>query len=266
MKNLVITTLLLLVATIAHPQIPNGNFEEWETVDSIEQPKYWNIDQGLCCQKTEKTEDAIEGDFSLKVFTLAPNFSASERVAEITFHPGQVYHTLSASIKIDSMYMGKALIKILELKDGTYQQIGNWETDEATNGAGQIDIPISQTQPDSLKIQVSALVVSPVQLPVGYAEITIDELELSLSTGIGEQNGLGSLFKIYPNPTTGIIHIDSPAVHEISFVKVYDKSGKLVPAGADANTVDLTTLPAGHYFLEIYTDNEVPIVRLVQKN
>ena len=265
MKNLAFTILLLLIAATIYPQVPNGNFEEWETVDSIEVPKYWTISNEFCCYEVEKVIDAIEGEFSLKLSVHTPTGLIPEWLAETTVQVGQVYQSLNAAIRIDSMYWGKVAIKVLELKNGIYQEIGNWETTETTNGAKQISVPLNQTQTDSLKIQLNAMIVNPTQLPVGYAGLIVDEIELSLTTSTGEQNRLEELVRIYPNPTSGIVNIEYPNDFNPKIARLYDSEGKLVLVSENVDFIDLNGFPIDTYLLVIQAYIGTNIARFVQK-
>ncbi len=265
MKNLAFTILLMFVATSTYSQVINGNFEEWETLDSIEVPKYWSINSEFCCHEAEKVIDAIEGEFSLKLSVHTPTGLFPGWLAETTVQVGQVYQSLNAAIRIDSMYWGKVAIKVMELKNGIYQEIGNWETTETTNGVEQISVPLNQTQADSLKIQLNAMIVNPTQLPVGYAGLIVDEIELSLTTSTGEQDRLEELVRIYPNPTSGFVNIEYPNDFVPMIARLYDSEGKLVLVSESVGSIDLTGFPVDNYLLAIQADNGTFVTRFVQK-
>ncbi len=203
MKNLSLLIILLFGASTPYSQIPNGNFEEWEIVSNIEQPKYWKTNNVQCCSPVVKTEDAIEGNFSLKISSTAPSIEGTlPGWAEIIFHPGQVYQSCSASVRIDSIEMGKVIIEVKELSNGSYQQIGYWESNTATSGVIPVTFPINQSQTESLKITVIAA-NSPGPLgSVGYAETVIDELVLSDIVSTDEkENQSAEVLRIAPNPS-----------------------------------------------------------------
>jgi len=81
--------------------------------------------------------------------------------------------------------------------------------------------------------------------------------EIQTATGIKEQNGESS-FSVFPNPTNGIIQINSTVQSENIFVKIFDISGKLVGIemlnGGIENSVDISRLPKGLYFIVVSTD------------
>lgn len=68
-------------------------------------------------------------------------------------------------------------------------------------------------------------------------------------TGVAE-NTKDHSFEVYPNPTTGIVRIESEEVVEI---QVYNSFGSLVMTFRDMNEINLDVLPKGLYML-IITD------------
>lgn len=67
--------------------------------------------------------------------------------------------------------------------------------------------------------------------------------------------------KMYPNPTKDIVHIDAPTKEQgVRTVFVFDFSGKLIKEFSFANItqnteIDLTTLPANNYLLQVQSSN-----------
>ena len=58
----------------------------------------------------------------------------------------------------------------------------------------------------------------------------------------------GPQVKVYPNPTTSTIRIESEA--EINFYEIYNSIGRLVYRGSE-RSIDLTSLPIGSYHLSL---------------
>ncbi|NQV01587.1 MAG: T9SS type A sorting domain-containing protein, partial [Bacteroidia bacterium] len=71
----------------------------------------------------------------------------------------------------------------------------------------------------------------------------------------------------YPNPTTGIIHIETDEKELLAFV--FDQSGrKLIQAtifGVDKSTLDLGSLKQGMYFIRFTAQGKVPYTGKVIK-
>jgi len=54
---------------------------------------------------------------------------------------------------------------------------------------------------------------------------------------------------VYPNPTSGIIHVDGDMVEQIN---VYDATGRLCASHSGSNETDLfANLPAGNYLMKV---------------
>ena len=93
----------------------------------------------------------------------------------------------------------------------------------------------------------------------GGADIYIQKLSTALS-GINEKEE--SHISIYPNPTDGIITINS--IESIGQVKLFDYSGRIILETND-KTIDLSTLDNGIYFIEINRKNEKMIQKVVKQ-
>lgn len=65
--------------------------------------------------------------------------------------------------------------------------------------------------------------------------------------------------KVYPNPSSGVVHFDVNALGDANY-KVFDLNGRCVKEGRTVLTstlqaVDLSTLPAGGYVLQLHTSS-----------
>lgn len=74
------------------------------------------------------------------------------------------------------------------------------------------------------------------------------------TTGVSTTNAVKNL-NIYPNPTNGIVNLQSAILNVNSFeISVYDQFGKLISKSKSNPIVDLSNLANGVYFLNINTD------------
>jgi hypothetical protein len=77
---------------------------------------------------------------------------------------------------------------------------------------------------------------------------------------------------IYPNPTTGLLHIKFRNGHKSALIRVYNEAGLKVydeslsefPAGE--KTLDISKMPAGIYFVSFHFENGVESIRIVKTN
>lgn len=79
-----------------------------------------------------------------------------------------------------------------------------------------------------------------------------------------------SLIKVYPNPTTGLITIEGnnkPFSITPDNIKVLSVLGvRIIPTIINNNTIDLSNLPSGIYFIEIAINGEQESIRIIKKN
>ena len=91
------------------------------------------------------------------------------------------------------------------------------------------------------------------------------------STGVGEIPG-NSGIKIYPNPTSGIVHFSVPDAGRLFEISIYDIQGKLVKqiqngetTGSHEYTLDLSSLKKGFYVAVLKTDKTTIKRKIVVK-
>ncbi len=183
-----------------------------------------------------------------------------EWVVETVFLPQQIYSFLNAMVRIDSIELGRARIRVMELNGTAFQEIGTWEKNSVTNGNEQVSIPLMQSQTDSLKIQILVKSLAPNKLLIGFAELIIDNLELSMVSEVqrGKLFNEGH-FKVSPNPFNQrfFVQYDNPIFnpYELRVIDIggaiYYQSGLIMDAKAVINFEDL---PSGLYILEMHQD------------
>jgi hypothetical protein len=64
--------------------------------------------------------------------------------------------------------------------------------------------------------------------------------------------------KVYPNPATSVVKVEG----EVEKLVMVDMAGRVV-AESNTNTLDVTTLPAANYLLNIYNGNEAQSVKVI---
>lgn len=84
------------------------------------------------------------------------------------------------------------------------------------------------------------------------------------NNGTGINDLIVSNLTIYPNPSEGVINIESLNLNESALLSVYSVDGRLVRQLELTNsTVDLTNLDSGLYWVELRTNREVKRAQLV---
>ena len=78
--------------------------------------------------------------------------------------------------------------------------------------------------------------------------------------GIEEAND--SRIALYPNPTTSILNIAANGVKEVS---VLDINGRTVMTEQNVNSIDMSELANGVYFVRVITNDGVATEKIVKK-
>ena len=71
-------------------------------------------------------------------------------------------------------------------------------------------------------------------------------------------------FKIYPNPATDIIKIESQVRNAFENVSIYDINGRKVlqTIVSNDNFIDVSELERGSYILELTSKNKIEVLKL----
>ncbi|MEX0995534.1 MAG: T9SS type A sorting domain-containing protein [Flavobacteriaceae bacterium] len=109
--------------------------------------------------------------------------------------------------------------------------------------------------------------------PIGRIEIEgadeDGELLSNLSFGVCEvlsiNDNLLSLVSVYPNPTSDILNIKVPSSVEIISVSLYSMLGKNMGTSVTNNTLDISNLTKGVYFLNLETNQGSLTQKVVKK-
>ncbi|RMZ50182.1 T9SS C-terminal target domain-containing protein, partial [Flavobacteriaceae bacterium PRS1] len=92
----------------------------------------------------------------------------------------------------------------------------------------------------------------------------VSDADITILSGLSiDENTIESM-RIYPNPTKGMIYIETVDTEKIISVKLYDLLGKVIMVSETNNTVDLKYLPSGIYFIKIKTQNNHIVRRIIK--
>lgn len=259
-------------------QIPNGNFEEWQTVDSIENPVHWESNNNYVgYTPVAKTFDAIEGDYSMKVSSTARDLgggATEDGCAHVKFVPSEEYKYLTASVRVDTVAPeGEVSIRVKQWQPGSglYEKIGTWKDTVSTNGIFQVVLPIEQIGLDTVLIEVWAKNhYDPFTGIIGYTEMIIDNLQMTTMVAAMEtKNNFG--WTIYPNPAKDAINIElqRPATKPCT-LRLLDLQGRLVQSHDFINYsiiyMPLANTSPGIYLLELVVQGEAKLTEKVVIN
>ncbi|MEM1322333.1 MAG: T9SS type A sorting domain-containing protein, partial [Bacteroidota bacterium] len=89
----------------------------------------------------------------------------------------------------------------------------------------------------------------------GFEQLITDVEEVTLSSGAQPL--------IYPNPTRGILHIDTP--HSPDAYQLLDSNGRMLQAGAFQPSISLQPWPPGIYLLRLIREQSVATFKVVRQ-
>jgi len=112
----------------------------------------------------------------------------------------------------------------------------------------------------SLTIEKSGYKTKTVDVVVINEDVALGTIELEPT--VLSLNDIRGFVEVYPNPATSVIYIRGSVANEVSLHTV---SGIEVLKEYSVDSIDVNTLPAGIYILQINTDNGIFKTRIVKK-
>jgi len=290
-KTIFAIFVLIAIAIRVLAQIPNNGFENWTSKGSYYNPNSWgclNDKTALLSKYTcERGTPGNPGNFYLKLTSktvagigVVPGIAISGTFDQTTFKPltGFAFNQRPVSLTGSWQYMGfgstEGFVDI---------QLTRWDS------SMQVRIPVASAhyiltgmemnwinftipltyadgnKPDSCIIVLSASG----SVPTDGDFLYIDDLAFSGSMAGISDNEQSANFKIFPNPSCGILSLDLSAQNsgQIS-CRIFTMDGKLIKImntlDASLNTlIDVSDLTNGIYLLEIKSNECVEKQRLI---
>ncbi|WP_210149687.1 T9SS-dependent choice-of-anchor J family protein [Chryseobacterium scophthalmum] len=94
---------------------------------------------------------------------------------------------------------------------------------------------------------------------IGIDTFSVDRVNLGVNDAIAKKQ----LLSVYPNPTTDFLAIKTE--NKIGSVSVFDISGKNINVKLDGDKVDVRSLPAGTYLINIETKDGISTEKFIKK-
>ncbi len=290
MRFVISVLFAIIINYTAYTQgLPNYDFEEWETVGSFYNPKYWGTSNysvfSVVSFNTvyQETNDVYSGNSSVKLETVGKvidselvkviglitlgtfevNLGTREAIVKggipYTYLPTKFsgYYKYSTP-EVDSCSMGIYLTKYnssQNKRDTVGQGIfTSGATDDWENFETDINY-FSSEPPDSMNIVILS---SDTSLFAVGSTLLIDNLFIDEPVSINDYNhdNLESKIFTYPNPAKEFIYIDlADNKLQNRLVKIIDLNGAIVVESvlrSNKNKIDVSHLSSGIYFIEIY--------------
>lgn len=279
MKKIYLTLSLLLTVIFSFAQsIPNNDLETWVSEGDYEIPEGWETSNEASASVTltvEKTTDAHSGSYAARLESasivgfVSPAFITTARFefdmwtqsAELfgglhfPYRPEKIsaYYKYTPATADDHAVVGVFLLKYNggEIPDtvgyaefygeDTINEYTYFETDFVYN---------NEMTPDSMQLTVLSTDFND---PVAGSVMFIDDLAIEMPTG-EKVSFLTNEFKMYPNPTKGLVTIKARAG---SMLQLYDMTGKLLRQKTMTGRqiqLDVSDLPQSAYIIRIKKD------------
>lgn len=92
--------------------------------------------------------------------------------------------------------------------------------------------------------------------------LIIDDISVTAGNHAGISEVENANVSLYPNPVTNILNIDAQGIQEVN---VMDINGRTVMSMQNTNTIDMTNLASGVYFVRVITTDGVSTQKITRK-
>ncbi len=155
---------------------------------------------------------------------------STRRYSNECFSSGGMDDRFDMILMSDEIYMG---FNNLRYVGGSYYAVGN--------DGKHFNQSIDQNGNNSVPADVlEALFDASDHLPV--------TMKMRVYGNWGVEEIAQDKLKVYPNPTTGVLHVDFP---QPSIYRISNVMGQILMTGQISPTIDVTALPAGIYFIQV---------------
>ena len=117
-----------------------------------------------------------------------------------------------------------------------------------------------------------------ISLTLAEGETSADVNYIITNNGINPITGIGEItndeLRIFPNPTDGVLHVETQCIASLQDVEIFDMMGRMVytvktrfiaSPQDGTTTIDLSNLPTGMYFIRIQTETGVVVRKVVKQ-
>jgi len=204
---------------------------------------------------------AIDND--INTFYHVPSNSTEQRPHEIVIDLGDEYTINELYYTANKNNVPPWEGRIKEYKIFISNDINNWGLDVASGTFFRTAIKQYMLFPEKSGkyVKFSAVNSFDSDQRTSIAEINIRG-ELTQIAGVSEN--IQDDFKIYPNPVKDVLNLESKI--DIENIKIYTTTGKLVVNEFfETNTIDISFLNTGIYFIKLYTQENTIIKKIIKK-
>ena len=290
MKQTILSLIIMLGISAKGQQIPNGSFENWIQETYGEEPANWgelslqlynSLFLGILDSTIVKSSDAYSGAYAMELRSKIPASTLiSDTIIPVAMLNLKNENIDSANMNIDSNllslsgYIKQDIVNsstnstsisvLVYAESGDMTGVGAIEFDNNIPNYTLFNIPIlyfDSVGGDYLEIYVTA---GNSDFPVAGNSLKLDGLVLNYyhSTNILEESSLK--FKVFPNPTSQRLQIESNSIVDEYELRLYNISGALLQT-TQSRTINLENYKTGIYLLKVTCGNSTKEFKIFKK-
>ena len=280
-----IIAMLLMVSFYAQ-ELPNADLESWIDSGTYEEPEFWTTPNPFTSLAgvvtVSKSEDAYSGTYSARLETKdligglyqAPgmltyaDFNVDFQTGEFSFSGGlpmtETVDYFSGMYKYTGVDKDSAAVVIISFRHPEGEEadtVGSGfvflhDAEDWTEFTVKM-IPISDNQPDTFNVII--LSSGSTELKAGSV-MFVDDLSISLITGIEEQSESDLHVDVFPNPVRNEVTFNAHSNDNDRSIAIYDMTGRMVRSvsfNGEKLSIDMSDLPEGVYAYHISRNNSL---------
>jgi len=255
MKNLIIAVVLVGLSMVAFGQeLPNANFQDWETIGTYQNPVFWSTSNDPLLALASvipvtRSNEAYSGDYSAKLETLGIPFSTYKipgllTLAQISINYENATYSISGGMalqenvsRLTGMYKydgsegdsASVIIYNYRLDEGNMDTIGfgvGLLPDASTWTPFYVDmVNLNNHLPDTFNV----VIISSSGFEVSAGSVLfVDSLAIETNTGIIHLDADQIIVNAYPNPATDLISFKTNGSEKDRIISIYDMVGNLI--------------------------------------
>ncbi|MGZ4041921.1 MAG: T9SS type A sorting domain-containing protein [Bacteroidia bacterium] len=293
MKKTILSLLCCALISVVHAQIPNSSFENWTTIGSYSNPDGWGTMNNTTNQAgiytATKGTPGNPGASYLKLTsrtvstTIVNGIAVSGQLDSITMQPksGFAFNMRPASFNGRWQHMiygssqGSILVTLTRWDTGLNQRIAVGSASVTLSGMvmnwANFSLPFNYIDggyPDTCIIILKASGSNPTDLDY----LWVDNLAFSGSvTSIENNNSLSNNLSVFPNPCNNhvIVTFNIKETQQTT-INITNINGKIILSknvdfkhGEMSQTIDISSLSAGIYFLKVISESGTAVKKIV---
>lgn len=265
------------------PVLLNGDFENW-TAHTLYSPEDWGQQQAES-EYIRRTNDNAAGSYAIELETFLGDNNGTPEAQGAQINMGwwdnscacykggypfsNQIDTLVFSYKYNPMNNDSAEINLTFKKNGG--QIGGTSIKLSASTSYQVkEFPFNLGQaPDTVIIQVQSSLWQHNALSYVGSVLKIDEIHFKsqpLNTAVPVRS-LANKISVFPNPSNGVFKVQN-AGFNADIAEIYNTMGEKVytkTLNSDSETLNLSHLPNGIYFLQLTLEETVTKKIMINK-